>query len=94
VTATAQFPAGLTLDVAGNLWVAEAPAEGTLGGKVEVFSPAGIKLGEIAVAGTRPTGIAFGGGANDQVFITGESGSDGAGAAGVFRYTSRCAGVR
>jgi gluconolactonase len=80
------MPDGLAIDVGGNLWVAEAPATGGPGGRVEVFGPDKKKLGTIPFTTKRPTGIAFGGTDNKTVFITAEN--------GVFVFKSRCAGVR
>lgn len=78
-------PDGITVDVGGNLWIAEAAANGQ-SGRVEVFSPAKQKLGTIPFPSKRPTGVAFGGADNKTVYITTED--------GVFVYTSRCAGLR
>ena len=82
---TIDQPDGIAVDVAGNLWVAEAAQAGQ-SGRVEVFSPTGQKWGEIPFPNQRPTGVAFGGADNKTVFITVEN--------GVFVYASRCAGVR
>jgi gluconolactonase len=83
----ADTPDGLAVDVAGNLWVAEAAAGGAGGGRVEVFSPLKKKLGTIPFpAPHRPTGVAFGGADNKTLFVTTEL--------GVWTYASRCAGVR
>ena len=80
-------PDGMAVDVGGNLWVAEAVAGGGGGGRVEVFSPAGKKLGTIPFAAPqRPTSVAFGGADSKTLFVTTET--------GVFTYASRCAGVR
>ena len=84
-------PDGIAVDVAGNLWIAEAKAEisannGPPGGRVEVFSPTKKKLGTIPFTTQRPTGVAFGGADGKTLFITTET--------GVFTYVSRCAGVR
>lgn len=80
-------PDGITVDVAGNLWIAEAAAvTGTNSGRVEVFSPTKQKLGTIPFPTKRPTGVAFGGTDNKTLYITTED--------GVFVYASRCAGLR
>jgi sugar lactone lactonase YvrE len=78
-------PDGLAVDVAGNLYVAEADAtSATEAGRVEVFKPSGQKWGQIPFATQRPTGVAFGGPQSKTLFITTER--------GVFTYVSRCAG--
>ncbi|HEY8080026.1 MAG TPA: SMP-30/gluconolactonase/LRE family protein [Labilithrix sp.] len=92
---TTDSPAGLAVDVGGNVWVAEANADpGTAAGRVEVYSPAGKLLGQIdfTTAVTRPTQVAFGGPNNTALFIATES--SGAALAAIYKYSSRCAGVR
>lgn len=70
----AQAPDGIAVDVAGNLYLAEAdPDTGTNRGVVEVFRPTGVKWGAIPVAGARPTGVAFGGPRHETLFITTET---------------------
>lgn len=87
-------PDGIATDVAGNLWVAESESGGGANGRVEVFNAAGKLLGTIPFAGSRPTGIAFGGPDNTTVFVTTESLGGGAVAPGVFITKTRCPGVR
>ncbi|MBS2012839.1 MAG: SMP-30/gluconolactonase/LRE family protein [Deltaproteobacteria bacterium] len=82
----ADTPDGLAVDVGGNLWVAEAAADGSSQGRVEVFSSAKKKLGTLSFPTERPTGIAFGGADDKTVYITTET--------NVWVYPSRCAGVR
>jgi sugar lactone lactonase YvrE len=92
---TIDSPDGLAVDVGDNVWVAEANENaGTANGRVEVFAKDGKKLGELTFANARPTGVAFGGGNDKAVFITTESGTAKTGKAGVFKYTSNCAGLR
>jgi sugar lactone lactonase YvrE len=79
------YPDGLAVDIGGNLYVAEAVAGSNPGGRVQVFSATGQKLGEIPFASTRPTGVAFGGAQNAQLFITVEN--------GVYVFSGRCAGI-
>jgi len=72
-------PDGIAVDSAGNLWVAEAKCgsvdgERADGGRVEVFSPTGEKIGDIPFATGRPTGVAFGGADAKTLFITLERG--------------------
>jgi len=55
-------PDGVSVDAAGNVWIASAKA-------VEVFSPAGKPLGELAVPGKRPAAVAFGGSRGEWLFI-------------------------
>ena len=55
-------PDGVTVDRAGNVWIASAKA-------VEVFSPAGQPLGELTVPGKRPAATAFGGPDGGWLFI-------------------------
>lgn len=83
--AIADDPDGLAVDVGGNVYVAEAQAGGGANGRVEVFNPAGQKLGEIPFPGRRPTGVAFGGADGKTLYVTTQT--------AVFRYASRCAGV-
>lgn len=52
---------GMTVDCAGNLYVAS--------GTIEVFSPSGERLGEIMIAGD-PTNVAFGGADRKTLYIT------------------------
>jgi gluconolactonase len=78
-------PDGIAVDVGGNLWVAEAVANGP-GGRVEVFGPDKKKLGAIPFPTQRPTGVTFGGADGKTLFITTET--------GVFTYASRCAGLK
>jgi gluconolactonase len=79
-------PDGIAVDASGNIYVAEADADGvSLNGRVEVFSAAGAKWGQIPLPGTRPTGVAFGGADHKSLFITYE--------AGVRVYRGRCAGL-
>ncbi len=92
VAATQDGPAGLAVDVGGNVWVAEASNLNAASGRVEVFSPAGKLLGEITFAATRPTQVAFGGPNNTALFISTEA--TGGGPAAIYKYSSRCAGVR
>jgi len=56
---------GLTVDCAGNLYVTA--------NTVQVFSSAGMKLGDITVA-ELPSNVAFGGTARKTLFITAEAG--------------------
>jgi gluconolactonase len=56
---------GMSVDCAGNVYVTS--------GRVQVFSPAGQKLGEIAVAET-PSNVAFGGPVQKTLFITAGTG--------------------
>jgi hypothetical protein len=92
VAATGDAPAGMAVDVGGNLWVAEADINNAPNGRVEVFSPAGVKLGQITFAATRPTQVAFGGNNGTAVFITTEP--QGGGPAAIYKYSGRCAGVK
>ena len=79
-------PDGIAVDVGGNIWVAEANATpGVSDGRVEVYSPAGKRWGQIAFPGQRPTGVAFGGPKNETLFVTVQN--------GVYSYVSRCVGV-
>ncbi len=57
-------PDGMTIDCAGNLYVAEFNT-----GKVHVYSPSGTELGTIA-ASTHTTNMAFGGADAKTLFIT------------------------
>lgn len=82
----ADVPDGIAIDVGGNLWIAEAEGTGAASGRVEVFSPAKKRLGTIIFTNQRPTGIAFGGTDGKTVFITTQT--------GVWKYASRCAGVK
>jgi sugar lactone lactonase YvrE len=86
VETTPDHPDGMGVDVGGNLWIAEAAAGGAQSGRVEVYTPAGKKLGEIPFPGERPTGVAFGGADDKSVFVTTEK--------GVWSFSSRCAGLR
>lgn len=86
-SAGAYFPVGLAVDQAGNVWVAELEHKlDTTGGRVEVFSPAGAKLGEIRIPNNRPSSVAFGGADGKTVYVTTEE--------NIFVYPTRCAGVR
>ena len=76
-------PDGLAVDVAGNVYVAEA-VNAQANGRIEVFNPAGQKLGEIPFPGFRPTGVAFGGADSKTLYVTTEK--------AVFKYVTRCAG--
>jgi sugar lactone lactonase YvrE len=87
-------PDGIAVDVGGNLWIAEAAANGSANGRIEIFSAAKKKLGTIPFPGQRPTGVAFGGPDGKKLFITTEASTSGGGSAGVFTYASRCAGVK
>jgi gluconolactonase len=93
---TVDAPDGLAVDVGGNVWVAEADPLNGNSGRVEVFDKAGKKLGEITVPNTRPTGVAFGGGNDKAVFITTEGSAAGGTdtKAGVYKFSSNCAGFR
>lgn len=80
-------PDGLAVDVVGNLYVAEAAADNSVvNGRVEVFSPTGLKWGALVFPNRRITGVAFGGADNTSLFITAQN--------GVFVFKNRCAGVR
>ena len=61
-----------------------------------VFSPAGKKYGEIRFPNHRPTGLAFGGGADNKALYIAANRALGAGAYNgeVFIYPSRCGGFR
>lgn len=59
------IPDGLTVDTDGNLWIAMWD-----GGCVRQYSPAGNLLKIIDLPVSRPTSVAFGGEAMDQLFIT------------------------
>lgn len=78
-------PDGIAVDVAGNLYVAEADADGQDSGRVEIFKPNGDKWGEIPLPGVRPTAVAFGGPDNKLLFIVLET--------GIRVYAGRCAGL-
>jgi gluconolactonase len=79
-------PDGIAVDVGGNLWVAEANANGgVVSGRVEVFKPTGQRWGQIIFNNQRPTSVAFGGPQNTTLFITVEK--------GVYTYVGRCAGI-
>ncbi|MCA9584884.1 MAG: SMP-30/gluconolactonase/LRE family protein [Myxococcales bacterium] len=67
-------PDGLAVDVGGNIYVAEAVAQGGGNpnrGVIEVFKPDGKKWGAIPIAGQRPTGLAFGAD-NKTLYVTTE----------------------
>ena len=96
---------GIATDTAGNIWVAEAaratnPDNPPNGGRVEVFSPAGTKLGEISFPQHRPINVAFGGADNKTVFIvTNRNANAGGGGQAdfsgqIFTFTAACPGVR
>lgn len=55
-------PDGLTVDAAGNVWIASAKA-------VEVFSSAGKPLAELVVPGKRPAATAIGGSRGEWLFV-------------------------
>jgi sugar lactone lactonase YvrE len=59
------YPDGMTVDAEDCLWIAFWD-----GWCVRRFSPAGERIAEIAVPAQRPTSVAFGGPAYDQMFIT------------------------
>jgi sugar lactone lactonase YvrE len=84
----------MTVDTGGNLWVAEADSGGGSTGRVEVFSPAGVFLGQIPFPADRPTGVAFGGSDNKNLYVTTEGQTAGTNRAGVWIFSSRCAGIR
>ncbi|MBX3218351.1 MAG: SMP-30/gluconolactonase/LRE family protein [Labilithrix sp.] len=86
---TADNPTGIAIDVAGNLWIAENG--GGTNGRIEVFSPAGTKWGEIPFPDAKPTGIAFGGKDNKTAYITTERGDD---PGTLYVLPTRCVGVR
>jgi gluconolactonase len=86
VAQTADHPDGMAVDVGGNLWIAEAALSPAQSGRIEVYSPAGVKLGELPFPTQRPTGLAFGGGDDRTVFVTTER--------GVYTFASRCPGLR
>jgi sugar lactone lactonase YvrE len=97
-------PDGIAVDEGGNLWVAEAVIPGndnapTNGGRVEVFSAAGAKWGEITFPNHRPTAVAFGGAGNKALYITANQFSTPGNPSGnytafLFAYETRCAGLR
>jgi hypothetical protein len=60
---------GLCFDAKGNAWMAEFNNKSGAG-RVVVVSPAGKLLGEIKPAAKLITNIAFGGEANDEIFIS------------------------
>jgi gluconolactonase len=82
----AQLPDGLAVDQSGNVYVAEAEANGGPSGRVEVFSPTGVKWGSIAFPNRRVTGVAFGGADNTSLYITTQT--------EVLVFKNRCPGVR
>jgi len=92
---------GLAVDTSGNIWVAESAHANDLanppnGGRVEVFTPTGTKLGELAFPDHRPTAVAFGGTDNKTVYIVTNK-NDGGGTSytgNIWKFTSRCAGLR
>lgn len=62
------YPDGMTVDAAGNLWIAFWD-----GWCVRCFSPEGAPIDRIELPVARPTSCAFGGPALDQLFITSAS---------------------
>jgi len=86
-------PTGIAVDLGGNLWIAENPADDLAApGRIEVFDPSGKKWGEIPFPDSRPNGIAFGGADGKTVYVTTERGNTVEGT--LYVMTSRCAGVR
>lgn len=81
---TVDSPDGIAVDQAENIWVAEAG--GGESGRVEVFTKAGVKLGEIPFPTQRPTSVAFGGADSKTLYVTTER--------AIYLFQSRCAGVR
>ncbi len=59
---------GLCFDAAGNLWITEFSRKSG-GGRVVVVSPDGKLLGEVKPDARLVTNLAFGGVANDEIFI-------------------------
>ena len=59
------YPDGITLDAAGNLWVAFWGAS-----VVRKFSPGGTLLEEIGVPALQPSSLTFGGRRLDRLYIT------------------------
>ena len=84
-------PDGITVDIGGNIYVAEADALGGNNGRVQVFKATGELWGEIPLPNSRPTGVAFGGADKKTLFITFETAA--AGGAGIRAYLGRCAGT-
>lgn len=80
----ADDPDGIAVDVGGNVYVAEAATGGGQSGRVEVFSPAGAKIGEIPVLNERPVGVAFGGVDGKTLYITTET--------SILLFRNRCEG--
>lgn len=60
---------GLCFDAAGNVWITEF-SRNTGGGRVVVVSPDGNLLGEVKPEARLVTNIAFGGAANDELFVS------------------------
>lgn len=60
---------GLGFDAAGNLWITEFSRKSG-GGRVVVVAPDGKLLGEVKPDARLVTNIAFGGAANDEIFIS------------------------
>ncbi|MDF2694056.1 MAG: Gluconolactonase [Labilithrix sp.] len=89
----AESPTGIAVDVAGNLWIAENAGGDDPRGRIEVFTPAGKKWGEIPFPDSRPTGIAFGGADSKTVYVTTERGIGNKNGT-LYVLKSQCAGVQ
>lgn len=61
-------PDGAAIDAGGTYWIA-----GVGGGALHGFSPAGVRVAEVATPMAQPTKLAFGGAALDRVFLTSKS---------------------
>lgn len=59
------YPDGMTVDAAGNLWIAFWD-----GWRVEKISPAGKRLGHVAIPTARPTSCAFAGDGAGPLYVT------------------------